>query len=103
MKIFYVPSWYPSKNNPIYGTFIKEQINLLGVNNPDWELGISTWGQGDPEYMLWVKDHLFNMLKIGNDGVAPFHKKINDNIELFFSPCLNMDAQNSTWKFERTN
>ena len=64
MKIFNIPSWYPSVNNPIYGTFVKEQIEMLARYNPDWKMGISTWGQGDPDYELRAKDHVLNISKI---------------------------------------
>lgn len=88
MNIFYIPSWYPSKNNPIYGTFVKEQIELLANENPDWHLGISLWGQGDPEYMLWARDHLFNVLKLGNAYRKPYQKAKGDNVTEYFQPCL---------------
>jgi glycosyltransferase involved in cell wall biosynthesis len=88
MNIFYVPSWFPSRNNPIYGTFIKEQIDLLGQQHPEWNLGISTWGQGDPDYMLWVKDHIFNVLKTGNAFRQPSQKRVNNNVTQYFTPCL---------------
>lgn len=64
MNIFYIPSWYPSYNNPIYGTFIKEQIELLARQHTRWHLATSVWGQGDAQHMLWAKDHFKNLKKI---------------------------------------
>jgi len=64
MNIFYIPSWYPSYNNPIYGTFIKEQIELLARQHTRWHLATSIWGQGDAQHMLWAKDHFKNLKKI---------------------------------------
>ena len=88
MNIFFIPSWYPSKNNPIYGTFVKEQIELLAQEKPDWNIGISLWGQGDPDYMLWVKDHLFNIIKLGHAKRRSFEKPLSDNATQYFKPCL---------------
>jgi hypothetical protein len=41
VKIFVIPSWYPSLSNPIYGTFVKEQIELMAKANDQSEFGIS--------------------------------------------------------------
>jgi glycosyltransferase involved in cell wall biosynthesis len=54
MNIFYIPSWYPNPNDPVYGIFIKEEIELLARHYPDLNIAVSTWGQGDEDYLLWV-------------------------------------------------
>jgi len=37
---------------------------MIANLQPDWEIGVSTWGQGDEEKLLWVKDHFKNIPKI---------------------------------------
>ncbi len=88
MNIFYIPSWYPSANNPIYGTFVQEQIALLARLNPDWKLGVSTWGQGDPEHMLWVRDHVMNVGKVLNHGAFKSYSETHENLYHFHTPTL---------------
>ncbi len=84
MNIFHVPSWYPSKNNPIYGTFIQEQIQMLAGETPAWNHAISTWGQGDPDHMLWVGDHLKNIPKLFTR--RQFHSEQSRNIFKYHQP-----------------
>lgn len=84
MNIFNIPSWYPSDNNPIYGTFVKEQIEMLARHNPDWKLAVSTWGQGNPDHMLWVKDHVKNVSKLLKSRESISTRQ--QNIYQYYSP-----------------
>lgn len=52
MKIFVIPSWYPSEAFPSSGIFFKEQSQLMARHRPDWKVGISTWGSHDPKYWM---------------------------------------------------
>ncbi len=74
MNIFIIPSWYPSPNNPIIGIFFREQAQAIAELYPDFNVGVSVWGQSDEEYLLWLKDGLKNASKIRN-----FLKKNNQN------------------------
>ncbi|WP_436515503.1 glycosyltransferase [Ekhidna sp. To15] len=69
MNLFIVPSWYPSASNPSYGIFVKEQIAMMANQRPHWKIGVSTWGQGDQEKLLWIKDHVRNFSKVNKHGV----------------------------------
>ena len=88
MNVFYIPSWYPSDENPIYGTFVKEQIEMLAHENPNWNLGVSLWGQGRPSQMLWVKDHVLNLRKILRPKSASSSFS-NENITHYCYPLLS--------------
>ncbi|MEQ9426687.1 MAG: glycosyltransferase [Cyclobacteriaceae bacterium] len=66
MNVFTIPSWYPSESNPIYGIFIKEQVEALARNHPEHNFGVSTWGQGNESNLLWAKDHIRNLSKVLN-------------------------------------
>lgn len=89
MNLFIVPSWYPSPSNPSYGIFIKEQIIMLAKQRPDWKIGVSTWGQGDVEKLIWVKDHIRNLRKFNKHSLdkAKVHKKTG-YIE-YYQPALS--------------
>lgn len=63
MNLFIIPSWYPSTSNPSYGIFVKEQIEMMARERPGWRIGVSTWGQGDENKLIWAKDHLKNVKK----------------------------------------
>lgn len=84
MNIFYIPSWYPSKNNPIYGTFVKEQVEILARLNPEWNLGVSLWGQGDNDFQLKVGDHVKNLPKMFRSRM--YHSEQNGNIFTYYNP-----------------
>jgi glycosyltransferase involved in cell wall biosynthesis len=56
MNIFIIPSWYPSSNSPIAGIFFKEQATYIGQLRPEWNIAISTWGQG--QYALPIRKPL---------------------------------------------
>lgn len=46
MNIFVVPTWYPHRCHPLEGIFVLEQAKAIGELHPDWNVGISFWGQG---------------------------------------------------------
>jgi len=56
MKVFIIPSWYPSEFNPIYGIFNHEQARMMARERPDWSIGVSKWGQGDEPFLLRAGD-----------------------------------------------
>ncbi|MEP5613299.1 MAG: glycosyltransferase [Cyclobacteriaceae bacterium] len=56
MKIFIIPSWYPSDSNPIYGIFNQEQARMMARERQNWSVGVSKWGQGDEPFLLRGKD-----------------------------------------------
>lgn len=86
MNIFHIPSWYPSVNNPIYGTFIQEQISMLANETPNWNHGVSLWAQGDPDHMLWARHHLFNTKKVLKR--RSYYSEQIGNITYFHQPTL---------------
>jgi len=88
MNVFYIPSWYPSDENPIYGTFVKEQIEMLALHNPAWHLGVSLWGQGRLSHMLWVGDHVKNIKKRLDWRTYQPSNQQSGNIGHFYTPCL---------------
>ncbi len=86
MNIFIIPSWYPSKSNPIYGTFNREQANLLARNRSNWNIGVSRWGQGDSDFLLPVlsASSYFKVLKTHQ----PYIESIEPNFKEYFFPAF---------------
>ncbi len=99
MKVFIIPSWFPSKSNPYYGIFIKEQLEFLAKERPNWQVGVSTWGQGDSRKLLWAKDHFINLKKIFNHSrEQPCSEQISSNLHHYYHPALSW-----TKRFKRGN
>ena len=46
MNLFILPSWLPHRCHPLEGTFLVEQASALAELHPDWNVGLSRWGQG---------------------------------------------------------
>lgn len=98
MNLFIVPSWYPAASNPSYGIFVKEQIAMLARERPNWRIGVSRWGQGDQEKLLWVKDHFRNVRKISNHGHDKAIVSDSSGFREFYQPALSW-----TKKFRKGN
>ena len=88
MNIFTIPSWYPSHENPIYGTFVKEQIEMLSLENPDWNFGISLWGQGRPSHMLPIRDHFLNLGKFAQSRKFQAYSDQRKNVTHLYTPAV---------------
>lgn len=89
MNVFFVPSWFPSHSNPSYGIFIREQIEMMGELRPDWNIGVSTWGQGDQRKLLYAKDHFKNLVKIYHHSKEDGLQEARSNIREFYQPTLS--------------
>lgn len=46
MNVFIIPSWYPHDFSPQFGIFCKDHALAIGEQRPDWNVGVSLWGQG---------------------------------------------------------
>lgn len=49
MNLFLIPSWYPSKSQPIGGIFTQEQAEAIAELCPGIKVIVSTWGHYDGE------------------------------------------------------
>lgn len=99
MKVFVIPSWYPTKSNPSYGIFNQEQLFFLANRRAQWNFGISTWGQGESAKLLWARDHFLNLIKIREHLKDKGGKsKISENVTEYYEPALSW-----TKKFRKGN
>jgi glycosyltransferase involved in cell wall biosynthesis len=64
MNVFYIPSWYPSTSNPIYGIFVQEEIELFKRFGAVDNVAVSLWGQGHESSLLWTRQPIRSLKKI---------------------------------------
>ncbi len=82
MNVFFIPSWYPSKTDPLPGIFFKEQAMALTKHFSQLNIGISTWGQNDERLLLWLRQPAKNITKL------LLHKKPSGNTTTVNQPNL---------------
>jgi glycosyltransferase involved in cell wall biosynthesis len=89
VNIFIIPSWYPIESNPIAGIFFKEQAEYLAELYPDYNIGVSLWGQSDENLEIRLKD-ASNVLKkiVYYFSQRKFKKKVNKNLYEYYTPAL---------------
>lgn len=71
---------------------------MMSRLRPDWKIGVSTWGQGDSEKLIWIKDHFDNFRKISRHGYDKASVKKSDRIVEYYQPALSW-----TKKFRKGN
>lgn len=49
LRVFTIPSWFPSAVNPLAGVFIDEQAQAIGELAPGISVSVATWGHQDTE------------------------------------------------------
>ncbi|MDH5608409.1 MAG: glycosyltransferase, partial [Cyclobacteriaceae bacterium] len=85
MNVFYLPSWYPSASNPLYGIFNYEQVRMVAHHNPEGRMGVAVWGQGDDPYLLWSGQPVRSLRKWIATSCEP--SEVHEgNIRTYFSP-----------------
>lgn len=47
MKVFVLPSWYPSERSPTAGVFVREQVAAMAALRPSWRIAVGHWGGHD--------------------------------------------------------
>jgi len=87
MIVFNIPSWYPSETNPIYGTFIREQILMMARNRPDSHFVVSRWGQGQEEMLLWSKKPAQSIRKL-TFSHSRQESALETNVVEYFTPAF---------------
>ncbi|GAB3526206.1 glycosyltransferase family 4 protein [Pontibacter brevis] len=95
MNIFVIPSWYPSKDNPIAGIFFKEQASYLAELYDNTHVGISLWGQNDADFAINRK--LLPSLKALYHYTRANKKtcinSLKANLHEVFTPVLNLPVK----------
>jgi glycosyltransferase involved in cell wall biosynthesis len=50
VKVFFIPSWYPTAQEPTAGIFLRDQALALATQRPGWKIAVSL----SPESALWL-------------------------------------------------
>ena len=99
MNIFHIPSWYPSKSNPLSGRFFRDRSIVQVRNHPEISMGISTWGQNDERFLIRLKDGLRIFRKVGRSFRAKETRTIiNSQLSEYFE-----GAPTWSWKLYKGN
>lgn len=95
MNVLFIPSWYPSVTDSLPGVFFREQSLALARNQPDLNIGISTWGQNDERLLLWGSEPFRSFSKIFLHKRLRFTKKdlIDNRVTEYFQPAFTWTSK----------
>jgi len=87
MNLFVIPSWYPHRCFPWEGVFLVEQARAIAGTRPQWNVGLSLWGQGEG---FVSAAHLLKSPRCLLDALAlrPGERELAGNLVEFTSPAL---------------
>ncbi|MDW3194780.1 MAG: glycosyltransferase [Cytophagales bacterium] len=60
MRVFIIPSWFPSPSHPNAGIFFREQAEMYAEQFSEDKVGLVSWGQNDQRLLL-EKSQLFRI------------------------------------------
>jgi len=85
MRVFFIPSWYPSSNSPLTGIFFRDQAEAITTLYSEVQVGVSIWGQNDEQLLLWGNKPLQNIRKLWRKPLPTVHQE-KENLTTFFTP-----------------
>ena len=62
---------------------------MLAKEKPSWKIGVSTWGQGDDEKLIWLKDHFRNVSKFTRHGDDKAKETSINGFTEYYQPALS--------------
>lgn len=62
---------------------------MMGQLKPDWKIGVSTWGQGSNEKLIWIRDHYKNLTKLRMHQQDSSKTIKNEDFAEFYQPALS--------------
>ncbi len=62
---------------------------MMAQQRPEWKIGVSTWGQGDAEKLIWVKDHFKNLSKIKKHQKDASKVRERNGVIEYYQPALS--------------
>lgn len=87
MNVFFIPSWYPTEDNPLAGIFVKDQALAIARHHPDINIGISLWGSHVNDLLLTKKAGFNNFLKLTKrKEYKPYQHRHSSNLIEYFHP-----------------
>lgn len=95
MKVLIVPSWYPTKENPLKGVFFKEQTEALNKHGVDVRIAYV--------HFMSLKDILRNRVKIGlTQSIENGIKVYRYNTYNFFPKPYGLSVRYYTYAMNKT-
>ena len=89
MKIFIIPSWYPSEAYPSTGIFFREQAVRLAELRPEWKIGLGLWGSHEPQLWIQPKRPFSALIKLSSRiPLKKYQQMLSPNCIEFFTPAL---------------
>ncbi len=89
MKIFIIPSWYPTEAFPSTGIFFREQAVQLAELRPDWKIGLSLWGSHEPKLWIQPKKPFSALIKLSSRiPMKKYQQILSSNCIEFFTPAF---------------
>ncbi len=89
MKIFIIPSWYPTEAFPSTGIFFREQAVQLAELRPDWKIGLSLWGSHEPKLWIQPKSPFSALIKLSSRiPMKKYQQILSPNCIEFFTPAF---------------
>lgn len=87
MRVFIIPSWFPSPSQPNAGIFFREQAEMYAEQFPADKVGLVSWGQNDHRLLL-EKSQFFKIpgKLIGARKVRSFEWEYENNFIEWFLP-----------------
>ncbi len=95
MKVFIIPSWYPSASEPTTGIFIRNQALALATNFPDWQVGIGHWGSHRKELWIDKASGFQNLVKLFQKLPDATSTQLSKNCHEIFVPARTWSRK---WK-----
>lgn len=89
MRVFTIPSWFPSPDQPGAGIFFGEQAELYARYFQEDQLGLVSWGQNDRRLLLEKKQFFGipgKLLSVG--GISAVRYTHADNFVEWFNPAF---------------
>ncbi|PWT76725.1 MAG: glycosyltransferase family 4 protein [Chloroflexi bacterium] len=90
MHVFIVPSWYPTKDEPIKGCFLQEEAHALGCIGKDTRISVSLHGTGT--YLLDPRSPILSMRRLRG-----FWDARTRNVEVLAHNIIEIDRPILEW------
>jgi glycosyltransferase involved in cell wall biosynthesis len=99
LRIFLIPSWFPSKTNPVAGIFIEDQVRALARRRPGWQIAVSGWGQEETVIEL---RHPFTSIPrvLDRQRRRPSERRLAPNAVVYSNPVVHWTPRLLAGRFD---
>jgi glycosyltransferase involved in cell wall biosynthesis len=93
-----IPSWFPSETNRVAGIFIEDQVRALARLRPDWQFGVSTWGQD--ETVIELRRPLPSAVRVLRRSRRPSRRNLEGNVTVYSRPVVHWTPRLLSGRFD---